>query len=170
MLHYYNFLCKYIDIDAHEIENLVPFNYIEDFNQRELDADGIHFLGNMLNSDRKEDLKYFDLKKGICVSKISRDTNYKNFAVSLHHFCRNPLDSKSIDDRVRIYNETPEHLRTDSILIPRVGKIVKSLFDKSELITTKTPEFLGYQSREWDRIGANLFYWTCSRNQEPINI
>jgi hypothetical protein len=165
-----NYLCDHIEIDAHEIENLVPFNYIQEFNQRDIDVAGLHFVNNIFNSERREDLKYIDLKKGICTSRIYNNVDYKNFAISLQPFCREILDANIIDDLVRVYNETEKHLRIDKKIVPAVGKIVKSLFDKSELLTTKTPEFLGYQSNEWDRIGAKLFYWTCSRNHESINI
>jgi hypothetical protein len=165
-----NYLCDHIEIGAHEIENLVPFNYIDEFNQRDIDVAGLYFIKNIFNSDRREDLKYIDLKKGICTSKINTDNDYKKFAISLQPFCRETLEANIINDLVRNYNETEKHLRIDKKIVPPVGKIVKSLFDNPEIISTKDPELLEYQRSEWNRIGSNFMYWACARNLEPINI
>lgn len=154
-----NHLCEYIDIDAHEIENLVPFNYIDSIQQNYHNIQGIIFLKKVLDSDKREDLKYLDLKKGICKSKVVDNNDYLNFALSLQEFCDTPIEAHLITG-----------LPADKQIVPNVGKIMKPLLDNSELFSTVTPELLEYQKEQWNRIGSNFFYWTCSRNFEPINI
>lgn len=154
-----NHLCECIDINAHEIENLVPFNYIDSIRENYHDIHGIIFLKKVFKSERKEDLKYLDIKLGICKNKIVNNPDYLNFALSLQPFCENPIDAN-------IFNE----LSADSQIIPNVGKIIKPLLDRPELFLTVPPELLEYQRSEWDRIGSEFLYWTCSRNPEPINI
>jgi len=154
-----NLLCDYIEIDAHEIENLVPFNYIDCIRQNEHNLDGIIFLKSIFNSAKKEDLKYFDIKKGICKSKIIGDQNYRSYAISLQPYCRNQISEHSL-----------EGLAGDPQIVPNIGKIIKPFLDNLDLLTNTPPELLEYQRNEWDRIGSNFFYWTCSRNHEPINI
>jgi len=153
-----NLLCEYIDINVHEIENLVPFNYIDSIQQNYHNIQGIIFLKKVIDSERREDLKYLDLKKGICKSKINC-TDYLDFALSLQSFCEHPIDSN-------IYSG----LAKEAQIIPNIGKIIKPLLEQSELFTTIPPELLEFQKNEWNRIGSKFFYWTCSRNLEPINI
>ena len=153
-----NYLCSYISLDAHEIENLVPFNYLDEIKCSYNPHDGITFIKNILTSDHAELLKYYDIKKGVLKKNLCTNLEYRSFTKTLLLYCRNNIDLDSM------------HTLEDSYqIIPNLGKIIPSFLEKTDLIDRIDPYLLQYQSQEWFKIGSNFLYWTCARNSEAIN-
>ncbi|MBI9055468.1 MAG: hypothetical protein JEY96_16720 [Bacteroidales bacterium] len=154
-----NIFCKIIEIDSHEIENLVPFNYLNDIRTIHHQQKGINFIESIRNSSSCELLKYFDIKKGICKKQINNCPEYLSYAEQLIPFCETIENISEIEDKAEGFS-----------VIPPIGKIVKDFIEKSDLLNSKEPEFLSFQELEWDKIGSNFLYWACSRNLEALNI
>lgn len=153
-----NHLCKYIALSCQEIENLVPFNYLDDIKNNTHQLDGISFIKNIVESDDKECLQFFDVKKGVKNSQIQASPDYHSFAEVLAPYCPVSIDFSVLDTFDGNYK-----------IIPHVGKILPAFLKKTDLLNIKPPLFLAFQQLEWDKIGSQFLFWSCSRNSEPLN-
>lgn len=154
-----NIYCDIVEIDSHEIENLVPFNYLSDIKTNNHQQNGITFIESIKDSPSGELLKYFDIKKGINKKQVSSCQDYYAYAEQLIPYCNTVESMEEINDKVDGFS-----------VIPPVGRIVNDFIDNSDLLNTKAPDFLDFQVVEWNKIGSSFLYWTCSRNQEALNI
>lgn len=154
-----NLLCKYISLECHEIENLIPFNYIQKIKKVYNEENGITFIENIIHSMEKESLKYFDIKKGINKDQISSSNDYLIFAKKLAEYSPIHIDFSNIEQYEKKHK-----------IIPQVGKIMSSFIESNTLLIDETPHFLDFQITEWNKIGSDFLFWTCSRNKEPLNI
>jgi hypothetical protein len=154
-----NAFCKCIELDAQEIENLVPFNYLDEIREHFHEQKGISFIKNIYESSEKESLKYYDVKNGITKKQVCNCHNFYAFMESLLPYCTNPVDLNNIST-----------LNDKDKVIPHTGKIITSLMKKKEVFINTSPSLLAYQAEEWVKLGRYFIYWTCSRNKEALNI
>jgi hypothetical protein len=153
-----SFLCKYIGLECQEIENLIPFNYLRHLQNFTHEENGIIFIENIINSPKKEYLRYFDLKKGIIKKQISSSVDYLNFSKELEAYSPINIDFTNLDN-----------LGNTDKIIPQFGKIIPLFLENSHLLNSTQPIFLNFQEIEWNKIGSEFLFWTCARNNEPLN-
>ncbi len=154
-----NLFCKYIELDAHEIENLVPFNYLDDINEATLNNSGIEFIKRLFVSNDNGALQYLDIKKGINKKQVDESLDFFVFMENLLPYCQPNITIADIGT----YSQNDR-------IIPHTGKIIKSLMSNVGLFTSKFPDLLTFQENEWNKIGSNFLYWTCARNNEALNL
>ncbi len=151
-----NLFCHIIEVDSHEIENMIPLNYIDRIKSNSNQQKGIDFINNIKKSKDAELLKYFDFKKGIS-KKNTNNTDYRNYAEKLLPYARTINSLDDLIDKEDSYS-----------VIPPVGKLIKGFNEKPELIYEVEPELLSFQEIEWEKIGSNILYWTCAQNKENL--
>ena len=161
---------KFLPLSVHEIENIIPLNYIDAFdvwtegtaedarNKAAFDA---------LRSRADEILPYFDYKKGIhktteftssadymdlaekCFScNISLKATYPDFTTYLAH----------IPDKGIVYNQ----------LIGGSGILTRTL-DLIKMPTCPAPLLEPFQEYNWKEIGQNMLNWCIARDRESLN-
>ncbi len=154
-----NPLCRLIALEAHEIESILPFNYLSELSTTShLDAAGINFINTIRASEDSDYLKYYDIKKGINKSKIESNSSYYSFVEKLVPYTNTPQ-----------ILDTFESLDRSNLIIPRTGKIISKVMETPELFCIIQPELLAYQRHEWDKIGEAFLCWACARNTETLN-
>lgn len=161
----------FIPLNVHEIENLIPLNYLDTFdiwtssgtpndrhNKRAFD-----FLRTQANAL----LPYFDYKKGIHKTEdLMSDSDYMYFA----EMCYNANPDKrasgisfasylnSIGDNQIVY----EQLLGGSGLLTRTIQLIDSR-------QCPIPILERFQESEWMKIGQKMLNWCISRNSEELN-
>lgn len=152
-----NYLCNCFSLEAHEIENLVPFNYLDDIKDNTIQINGLNFIKKIVDSDNSVFLKYYDIKKGV-LKKHTTDAGYLEFVKPVVPYCT--------DEDVDFYIDSKEDNQS---IIPATGKVMNLLLKNLDIFNTKVPELLDYQKDEWKKIGQEFLFWTCARNEEALN-
>lgn len=146
-----------ITLDVQEIENLMPFNLLDDktFHAEHLTKKEKF---DMLRNNNPSLLQYFDIKKGIKKEDTEKDPDYKNFA---RECCACVQDLGDFDE---YYNS----LERKSFVYPPLSRIFNLIEDD---LKKCSQEFilLDFQEREWNKIGEKLLEFTCARNKEALN-
>lgn len=172
-----NHKCGYrcLIINVHEIENLLPLNYIDEvistspkykWPMSQLQKKHFDYLSQ---SDEVESiLPYFDYKKGIKKTlDLLNDTNYQSYAKLCWQ--QNPEISKgqtfegflnTLTSNNIIYYKLSESISSDTL------DYIKKSKDNDSL---KEPILLRFQEIEWCRIARELMNWGCSRIPEGIS-
>lgn len=172
-----NHRCGYrcIAINAQEIENILPLNYIDDlmsteskYNWELCQQQKRHF--DYLSRGEKADslLPYFDYKKGIKKTKEYKESVfYQKYAKMCWE--QNPEINKdntfeeyvaTIPDDGKIYFKLSESISSDTL------GYIKS---RKANDTLEEPKLLGFQEEEWQRIGKEIVNWGCCRIPEGIS-
>ncbi len=153
-----HFLCDYIGLEAHEIENLIPFNYFEKLrNTHHIPTKGIDFILNIKSSQDSESLKFLDIKKGILYKHIKNNSHYLNFAKKLNSY--NTIENIDLE-----LNQISDNAQ----IIPNCGKVLKEIMLIDDIFNIE-PELLEFQKTEWQKIGRYFTFWTCAKNNEAIH-
>ena len=148
---------KLIALDVQEIENLMPFNLL----------DNKSFSGEHASKKEKFDylrsrnpnlLQYFDIKKGIRKKDTENDSSYKEFAKQCCD-C-NP----DINDFDIYYN----NLCDSDYVYPPLSRIF-NLIEEDLKNSSENFVLLNFQEREWNKIGEKLLEFGCARNKEALN-
>ena len=167
-------LFKVLPLNVHEIENLIPRNYM-----LELDTWSTEILAKSkqhyecLVENAEEILPYFDLKKGILLSKISENVKYAEFAkkcyltntslcaggLSFEDYCKKPdLDKGGKDNEDSIV-----YRGIFSNIMSKMLEMIKGEVLKEE------PELFNFQEQCWTKIAQEMLNWGCSRNKESLS-
>lgn len=172
-----NKICGYrcLIINVHEIENILPLNYIDDLiskdNRYKWEMCKIfkrHFDYLSRSEQREEILPYFDYKKGIRkIPEFMSSDDYQRFGelcwtqnpeINIGQSFREYLDS--VPNKGRIFNPLSESIAADTL-----GYIKES----EKKGTLKAPTLLAYQENEWKRIGKEIVNWCCARIPEGLS-
>lgn len=163
-------------INVHEIENLLPLNYIDDlvandyrYHWEWCQIFKKHF-DYLSQSDEREDiLPYFDYKKGIKKSDEFLSSNdYQLFGELC--WSQNPEinNGMSYRDYVNslpmnkgiIYNRLSESISRDTL---------EYINNERRNGSLAAPVLLPFQEREWMRIGKEIVNWSCARIPEGLS-
>lgn len=162
---------KLIVLDVHEIENIIPLNYIDLFDiwKSGHPQDAVNKRAfDYLKSDSENILPFFDYKKGIRKNELFRTNHdYQNFAQKCYELNEDKMSLESnfsifvgsINDDDVIY----EALLSGSGIITRTIQLIK-LKDVSLI-----PDLTDYQKVEWEKIGVAMLNWCIARNSESIH-
>lgn len=157
-------------LPVHEVENLVPLNYIDklDWNENnQYKKDGFDYLRN--NAHTESIIKYFDFKKGIHYKDVRDDLQYRRFAEMCFHLNPHINEGKSFEEYLSNMEEDTD------VVYPAVREnTLKQVLDiickEDTFIQNNPPELLDFQFETWNRIGMMLLSWGCVRNSEAINV
>jgi len=151
--------CKLIELEVHEIENLLPFNYLELIkNDSIIQLNGVAFINTIYQSHDSCFLQFLDIKKGIKVKEVKNNPDYFNFTKILYSYCNNQHNINDIHS-----------LNDEIVLIPPVGKVIKVALSNLAIFNN-SPQLLSFQNSEWNKIGSVFTFWTCARIDELLNI
>lgn len=162
---------KFVPLNVHEIENIIPLNYIDAFDiwingnpndQRNKRAfDQLRAFANDL-------LPYFDYKKGIH-KNTDLTTNPFYFAYAERCFSAN-------HDKTTAFADFTTYLSS----IGNNGIVYEQLLGGSGILTRtvdliespscpSAPVLEPFQETEWNAIGQNMLNWCIARNNEGLN-
>ena len=156
-----NHLCNYFAIDVHEVENLVPFNYIDEITCiKNENRDKI----NLIRSNNSSLLKYYDFKKGLV-----KDPAY----ASKDDFIQYARDICNLDPSISSFDTYYSSINDGDVIYPGFCRVLKFALPKLLMIGAegwKKPVLFEFQEKEWERIGSTCLNWLCARNEEALNI
>ncbi|MBP3244448.1 MAG: hypothetical protein J6M59_05030 [Bacteroidaceae bacterium] len=170
-----NHKCGYrcIVINVHEIENILPLNYIDDLietNQRynyKLSKEQKKHFDYLRYSNEVEDiLPYFDYKNGIKNNEeYIKSADYQKYAKLCWQ--QNPEINKDCT-----FNEYVNKIEKDKHIYKQLSRtiaadILEYISDNKNAL--KEPDLLKFQEKEWIRIGKELVNWGCARVPEGIS-
>lgn len=161
---------KLLPIEVHEIENLVPLNFIDIAfplytEQNESDKrNKRHF--DYLRKDAENLLPFFDYKKGIRKDKFFDDNSeYRDFAKKCYSLnvekTNKEADFDTYINRLKSKEVYPN-------LIGGTGtiKMALSLINGDRC---PQPDLLVFQNDNWMKIGQTMLDWCISRDTESIH-
>lgn len=160
---------KFLPLEVHEIENLIPLNYIDAFDnwtcRNPNDARNKRAF-DYLRNDAENILPYFDYKNGIKNNDAFRSsTDYQTFAEQC--YCLND-DKVSIEPSFSAFVSTlANKAEIYPHLIGGTGTINRAL----GLIKTDScpePNLLQFQENNWRVIGQALLDWCIARRPEGL--
>lgn len=164
--------CEYklLPIEVHEIENLVPLNYIDAFdnwtNGDSNDARKKRAF-DFLRNNAEEILPYFDYKKGIQNNDMFRNsTDYREFAKKC--YAANDDMVKNEPDFEAFVAALPNKEKIYPNLIGGSGTLTRTLI-LIESDACPQPILLDYQRNNWNMIGQSLLDWGIARKAEAIS-
>ena len=150
-------------LHVHEIENLIPLNYID---KQEV-CGGFAMAANKrsfdyLRSNAENILPFFDYKKGLQVKDIANiDKNYIQLCIDCI-----PEDqrlSNSVDGYKQMSKETYVIKGLGSGILRKTLSYINSPTGKD------LPILLDYQKVNWTTIAQLLLNWGCARNAESLS-
>lgn len=166
-------LYKVLPLNVHEIENIVPHNYID-----QLDSWTTEILAknkqhyDCLIHDAENILPFFDLKKGILLSKINGNVDYTAFAekcylqnemlsgngIQFSDYCNGNLDKggKGNKDKI-VYRGVFSNI---------LSKLLEKIKDES---LSGEPDLFNFQRQCWNEISQTMLNWGCARNKEALS-
>ncbi|WP_321425060.1 hypothetical protein [uncultured Bacteroides sp.] len=148
---------KLLVLNVQEIENLMPFNFLEGkayFGEHAYKKDKF----DLLRQTNPSLLKFFDIKKGIKKGITEEDPQYKEFA---RRCC-------ACDPNITDFDTYYDSINNDEYVYPPFSRILNIIEnDLKERINDI--DLLDFQESEWHRIGKNLVNFTCARNNEALN-
>lgn len=164
--------CEYklLPLEVHEIENLVPLNYIDSFDiWKDGNANDARKKRafDFLRNNAEEILPYFDYKKGIKYDNMFRNTyNYKDLAKKCYlaneDMVRKEPDFEGFIAGLKDKDEFYPNLIGGSGILNRSLELINS-------DSCPQPILLEYQRHNWELIGQNLLDWGIARKAEAIS-
>lgn len=165
-------VCEYkiLPLDVHEIENLIPLNYIDLFDNWENgDANDTRKKRafDFLRNNAEEILPYFDYKKGIKNDdSLRNNADYQMFAEKCY---MTNLDFVNTEPSFQNFiNGLPNKAEVYPNLIGGSGTLNGAL-DMIDNNTCPQPELLEFQRNNWEVIGQNMLDWCIARMPEAIS-
>lgn len=161
---------KFVPLSVHEIENIIPLNYIDAFDVWTTgDANDVRNKKafDFLRAQANDLLPYFDYKKGIHnTTDLTSNTDYHNFAekcflansdkTSAHADFATYLTGIGANDIVY------EQLLGGSGILTRTIALIESP-------TCPAPVLETFQETNWCVIGQNMLNWCIARYREDLN-
>lgn len=159
-------------LDVHEIENLIPLNYIDlvytswTKNKREYQAKKKAF--DYLMKDAENILPYFDYKNGIKYNDAYRNgsQDYREFAASCYVQNDDYVAAQPDFDVFIAGLKNKDIIYSNLIGGTGTIKMTLSLIDSGNV---PSPVLLNYQKNNWNLIGQVMLNWCISRKQEAIH-
>ena len=151
-------------LNVHEVENLLPFNYIELVPNNLLPQKRKNTFRKLYEStDAESILRYFDYKSGLLKNEEYFEcTDFVSFAKKVCVADSEFLEGKSFDE---YYNS--KHIKEE--LYPGVAKrILNFTLDVMSTENLPTPQLMKYQSDEWVRVGQTMLNYCCAERVENL--
>ena len=150
-----NEIYSFLVVQTQEIENLIPYNYIDGLTlwSGQCQSNKVAY-DKLYNSQNRETiLAYFDLKNGLKKkSEMNTIIDYLDYAV----MCYSCLNNTSNRDSVK-------NMPNDQELCPRLHKaLLKKTNEFIESHNNLQPHLLGFQQCEWNKIGMMLLDMCCA--------
>ena len=143
-----NYFWKFIPLTVHEIENLLPICWIENYTQKTSDSeDTINFLKYLIKKEKGayKAIYYFDLKKGIKKEKLDSDKEYKEYWI------------KYLYD----YNILVDNTSNDHILCGLGDILSRVLEEKVNILFNELNQIDDHLEEKWLTLGEDIFSWGC---------
>lgn len=173
-----NQLCGYkcVVLEVHEIENLLPLNYIipavrrsEDYAKYSLCRDQLRHFMHIVRSPKAADiLPFYDFKDGVKNQKEIRDNaDHMRFAEKCW------TEDTELNDGVS-FQVYLANLKKDKCICFRLSRTVLEdtlSYIKSQIQngTLKAPVLQPFQAQEWNRVGQSLLNWGYSSALEAVS-
>lgn len=157
---YYCFLPLYV----HEIENLIPPNYIDSLDKW-ITEDGRLRKSNYdrLKTNADSVLPYFDIKKGINKSSIAVDHDYYEFASKCYELNPELVNGEpDFDEYVKSKGDK------DIIYYGLIENIMKAVLERIKQNDLPDPVLYDFQKENWICIGQHMTDWFIARNNESL--
>lgn len=158
-----------LDIDVHEVENLLPLNYIDclEFNGALSSMFKKHFDYLRDSDDAELILQFFDYKKGITKKSAATSPDYLSFAEKCFN-CNPDINTgksfqeyiNSLEDDDKVYNMLRSSSLRDVLVFIKESKRDGNL---------PSPSLMPYQEKEWMRIGKEMVNWGCAPSREAVS-
>lgn len=165
-----NVLFKLIPLEVHELENLVPLNYIDQEFSSWTNGDAEYARKkkafDYLKKDAEGILPYFDIKKGIKYNKDYRTTQKLQTFAERCYLQNDELKARqpdfhqfvaSLQDKAYIYTE----------LISGTGTI-KMVLNLIKSGNAPNPLLFNFQRTNWNIIGQEMLNWCFARRPETV--
>lgn len=165
-----NVLFKLLLLEVHEIENLVPLNFIDEAFPVWTNNDAEYALKKVafdhLKSDAENILPYFDYKKGIRYNRDYQSSPaLQDFAKKCYELNTEKMNIEPDFNRfINTLNEN-EYIYTE--LIGGTGTIRMAL-RLIEEGSAPNPSLFVFQEDNWEKIGQEMLNWCFARNVEAI--
>ena len=153
--------------NVHEIENLIPLNYIDSLDwhlkQNELDKAAFDKLRNGATSEKI--LQFFDYKEGIKKKSIEEETERKAEYYAYAKLCCEQnielLDGQEFDEYYqKLDNKDYVYPRLRKRIIPDLKTLFAGMLPK--------PHLMNFQKEEWTKMADLLVDLFCARNKESL--
>ena len=152
-------------LEVHELENLVPLNYIV---KREIGG-GIERAAakkhlNFLRKEADDILPYYDFKRGLKISSIISGAVELSFAQKCFD-CIPESERKAVNIEAYIQNKLDDQIFVGfgtSILPNTLDYLAKNNFSEA-------PVLLDFQRQHWIDIAQKLLDWGIARNTESFS-
>jgi len=146
-------------LGAHEIENLIPINYIC---QNIKDKEARKFAKRLKDIDNNGDvLLFYDIKDGIQRKSIDADTKYKQFAQTIYNRLNGSHRTKSFDDY--IYSKGKK-----TNIFPQLCPSILDTFINDKGVKAREFTYCEYLRVEWSMVRKLVITFLCSRQNNPI--
>lgn len=160
-----NVLYKFIHMNVHEAENLVPMEVIDNLNWIGAGVGFKKSFDTLRNHPESEDiLAFFDIKKGIknC-PELKASKEYQDFCELCCSFDpSNPANTN--------FYQYFSNLADDAVIFPMLSKkLLKDAINYMKTHSNDDFQLLGYQKREWIKISKMMLNWGICRNNEAVN-
>ena len=161
---------KFLPLNVHEIENLIPLNYIDKFDvwiNGRLDDKKNKRAFDYLIKDADNILPYFDYKKGIKKGQMyDSQQEYRLLAQRCYEV------NVELKELYPDFDSFIDSLRTDIIYPHLIGgsgvlKRTLELIENNELVDVE-PVLIDFQKENWINIGQAMLNWCVARNMEQI--
>ena len=145
-----------VGITVHEIENLLPPQFIADYTKDE----GKAFVQKLIAKSKEEYLRWYDVKNGISLVDIV-DTRYNDYAKIIYE--------QLYSNRFGAYEKYVASCRRKKRKIfPKLKEgLVKTFLG---LTDAKRATYGIHFKKEWKDIANNFYDYACSRECDPINV
>lgn len=161
---------KLLPLEVHEIENLVPLNYIDSFDiwtHGKPNDTRKKRAFDFLRNNAEEILPYFDYKKGIKYDDMFRQTSdYRDLAKKCY------IVNEDMVKKEPTFEGFIAGLKDKGEIYPNLIGGSGTLTHTIELIKSEScpqPILLEYQKHNWTLIGQNLLDWGIARKAEAIS-
>lgn len=151
-------------LDVQEIENLVPFNVVDNLTWSAESKNNKDAFDNLRYKAQTENvLPYFDIKKGLVKNELfANDVKYRDYVKTCYYM--NPQMAANGDFETYV-----EGLPNESVIYPHLRKgLLKNFLDYRKEHPLCDIELLEYQQTAWNLIGQVMLNMGCCRNAEAI--
>lgn len=150
---------EYLELDVHEIENLIPYNYLCHIDRWDGGAKTKKEAFDRI-CDKPEIMRYFDIKEGVSRSERAAG-GYYDFG----RLCYN-----SNPDFVLEQTYEEKYSSGDKTIYPGLSDkaLKKTLLWLDRRTVNEPPVLLDFQRENWEKIGALLLDFGIARNREVV--
>lgn len=160
-----NVLYKFIHLNVHEAENLVPLEVVDNLHWSGAGVGFKQTYDTLRNHPESEDvLAFFDIKKGIKNSpELQSSQAYQDFAELCCSF--DPSNAAHTN-----FHQYISSLASDVVLFPMLSNnLLKDAVEYMKSHSDDMFQLLEYQKREWIKISKMMLNWGICRNNEAVN-